>query len=447
MKILMINDNDPDAVVGGSEHYIADLTRALETHGHEVHWFVLGAQSPQPGSARGLPLARKSPQPGSARGLPLARKSPQPGSARKDPSAGATKRDTRTGTVCLPRPGKCVFRPGRAQRWIWILRRVVFFPALNRELAACVARVRPDVIHLHNNYRYPFTILAAVRGQRVVQTVHDYCAIYPTAHCSRERSCAGRSVFAARRHGCLTWKLLVTEAGLLYCRRYLDRRFVRAFIAPSRNLANHLERMGHANVAHVPNLRLLPHAEPAPAPDGQVVLYVGGLVEHKGVATLLAAFARLAGEVPEASLWLVGDGPEVDALKAAALKYGLCQVRFLGRRSPQDLAGIYRQARAVVLPSLWLENAPLVAIEAAAYGRAIVASRVGGVPELVEDGRTGFLFDRGDVAGLVQRLRLLLTNQALAGELGATGYERLAEHRSPVRHLERLLPVYDKARR
>ena len=408
MKILMINDNDPDAVVGGSEHYLADLTQALETDGHDVHWFVL---------------------------------------AQQNPSVSATEHDNLRGSPSRPSPGKHVFRPGPSNRWVSILRRAAFYPALSRELAECIACVRPDVIHLHNNYRYPFTILAAMRGHRVVQTVHDYCAIYPTAHCSRERSCAGRSVFAALRHGCLTWKLLASEACLLYGRRYLDRRFVDAFIAPSRNLATHLERMGHANVSHVPNLRLLPQAEPVPASSGQVVLYVGGLVEHKGVATLLAAFARLAGELPQASLWLVGDGLAVDDLKAAVAKYGLCRVRFLGQRSPDELAGIYRQARVVVLPSLWLENAPLVAIEASAYGRALVASRVGGLPELVEDGRTGFLFGRGDIAGLAERLRPLLTDRDLAGQLGAAAHMRLAELRSPAHHLERLRAVYDKARR
>ena len=399
MKVLMVNDNDPDAVVGGSEHYIADLTRALETEGLEVHWFVLG---------------------------------------------GCSSEDTR---ARAPRPGKRVFLPESANRWVSIFRRVAFYPSLNRELTDCLARVQPDVVHLHNNYRFPFTILAAVRGHRVVQTVHDYCAIYPTAHCSRRRSCAGRSVFAALRHGCLTWKLLATEACLLYGRRFLDRRCVGAFIAPSRDLATHLERMGHANVSHVPNLRLLPQAEPAPAPDDQIVLYVGGMVEHKGVATLLAAFARLAADVPQASLWLVGDGLAADEFRAAAVEHGPCQVRFLGQRSPAELAAIYRQARVVVLPSLWLENAPLVAIEASAYGRAVVASRVGGLPELVDDGRTGLLFDRGDIDGLAERLRMLLTNKALAGELGAAGHDRLAELRSPGKHLERLLPIYDKARR
>ena len=404
MKILMINDNDPDAVVGGSEHYLADLTRALHADGHEIHWFVLAPETPSPAAPRS----------DSARDIDAKR-------------------------------GKRVFRPGRANRWVSILRRVAFYPDLYRELTDCLARFHPDVVHLHNNYRYPFTVLAATRGPRVVQTVHDYCAIYPTAYCSQERTCAGRSIFAALRHGCMTWRLLATEAGLLYGRRFLDRRLVDAFIAPSRNLAIHLERMGHANVFHVPNLRLPPRAEPTPVPDRQVVLYVGGLVEHKGVATLLAAFARLAGEVPQAELWLVGDGPDANDLKATTAEHGLCQVRFLGQRSPDELACIYPQARAVVLPSLWLENAPLVAIEAAAYGRAIVASRVGGLPELVDDGQTGRLFDRGDTAGLAEQLRLLLTDQTLAGDLGAAAHQRLAELRSPGKHLERLHAVYDRA--
>ena len=395
MKILMVNDNDPDMVVGGSEHYMADLTSTLEAEGHEIHWFVLGDD-----------LIR-------------------------DACVGSRKR---------------VFRPNRSNRQVSILRHVVFYPDLHRQLADHIAHVQPDVIHLHNNYRHPFTILAATYGHRVVQTVHDYCAIYPTAHCSRERSCAGRSVFAALGHGCVTWRLLATEAWLLYGRRFLDRRLVDVFIAPSRDLAMHLERMGCARVCHVPNLRL--HAtEPTSDTNTQVVLYVGSLIEHKGVAILLAAFANLAGELPAAELWLVGDGPDAAELKAMAREQGLRRVRFMGRRAPDELAEIYQQARVVVIPSVWLENAPLVAIESSAHARAVVASRVGGLPELVEDGKTGFLFARGDAASLADRLRRLLTDQSLARELGAAGRERLAALRSPARHLDRLLAVYERARR
>ena len=387
----MVNDNDPDAVVGGSEHYIADLTHALEAAGHEVHWFAL-SEDPTP--------------------------------------------------VASGRTRKRVFRVRAADRWVAICRRVVFYRDLHRELVDYVARLRPDVIHLHNNYRYPASLLAAARGPRIVQTVHDYCAMYPTANCSHRRSCAGRSVFVALSHGCLTWKLLATEFLLLYGRRFLDRRFVDAFIAPSRDLAVHLDRMGYARVRHVPNFRLLPESGTTPLPDARVVLYAGALIAHKGVAMLLDAFAGLVGEVPQAALWLVGDGPDAADLKSSVSAKGLRGVRFLGQRSPDELAGFYRQARVVVIPSLWLENAPLVAIEAAAHGRAVIASRVGGLPELVEHGKTGFLFDRGDRAGLTERLRLLLTDRSLAETLGAAAREQFAQRLSPTPHLDRILAVY-----
>ena len=391
MKVLMVNDDDPDAVVGGSEHYMADLTHALEADGHEVHWFAL-AEDPTP--------------------------------------------------VTRGRSGKHLFRTRAANRWGAICRRVIFYRRLYRELADHVARLRPDAVHLHNNYRYPASVLIAVRDHRIVQTVHDYCAMYPTANCSRRRSCAGRSVFVALGHGCLTWKLMATEFLLLYGRRFLDRRFVDAFIAPSRDLAVHLDRMGYARVRHVPNFRRLPESGTTPPPDTQVALYAGALIAHKGVAVLLDAFAELVGDVPRAALWFVGDGPDAAALRSSASARGLCGVRFLGRRSPDELAGFYRHARVVVIPSLWLENAPLVAIEAAAYGRAVIASRVGGLPELVKDGETGFLFDRGDSTGLADRLRLLLTDRSLAETLGAAARERFAERLSPAPHVEQVLAVY-----
>ena len=398
----MVNDLDPDAVVGGSEHYMADLTEALEADGHEVHWFAL---------AQGCP--------------PLAR--------------GST-------AVDADRSSKRVFRAQAANRWVAICRRVIFYRDLHRALADYLARLQPDVVHLHNNHRYPATILIAARGHRVVQTVHDYCAMYPTAHCSRSRSCARRSVFVALRHGCLTWKLLATEFLLLYGRRFLDRRLVDAFIAPSRNLAAHLDRMGYARTRQVPNFRLLPASEATPAPDAQVVLYVGALIPHKGAAVLLNAFAALVGDLPEAALWFVGDGPDAAHLKSSVRAKKLCGVRFLGRRSPDELAGFYRHARVVVIPSLWLENAPLVAIEAAAHGRPVIASRVGGLPELVQDGKTGFVFDRGDSTGLAERLRLLLTDRSLAETFGAAAREQFAQRRSPAAHLEQVLAVYGASR-
>ncbi len=392
MKILMVNDNDPDEVVGGSERYILDVTRELEAAGHQVSWFTLSAAG-----------------------------------GKDRPETHARRR---------------VFAVDREHGVRWLLRHALLYKALWKALKDFLSAVEPDVVHLHNNYRYPLTVLAATRGLRVVQTVHDYCLVYPTAYCTQPRPCTG-SVFAALRHGCMNWKLLVTEGWLLYGRRFLDPRFVHRFIAPSRDLASQLrQRLGSTKVRNLGNFRSLPDAWASTIPESRVVLYVGALIAHKGVGVLLDAYAAIAKEFADTELWIVGDGPERHELETSAAASGTRRVRFRGQLGERELADVYRRSRLVVIPSLWLENAPLVAIEAMAHGRPLVVSRVGGLPELVEDGGTGLTFARGDATDLAAKIRTLLTDQTLAQRLALAGRKRYEETGLPARHLHALTALY-----
>ena len=392
MKILMVNDNDPHEVVGGSERYVLDVTGELEAAGHRVSWFTLSA------AGRG-----------------------------HQPETVARRR---------------VFAIDRDSGFKWLLRHALFYPALWRALKDFLSAVEPDVVHLHNNYRYPLTVLAATRGLRVVQTVHDYCIVYPTAYCTQPKTCAG-SVFAALHHGCMNWKLLVTEGWLLYGRRFLDPHFVHRFIAPSRDLANHLrQHLGSTKVRTLGNFRSLPAVSASAVPESRVVLYVGALIAHKGVGVLLGAYAALAKELTDAELWIVGDGPERHELETSAATSGCGRVRFWGQLGERQLADVYRRSRLLAIPSLWLENAPLVAFEAMAHGRPLVVSRVGGLPELVEDGGTGLTFVRGDATDLAAKIRTLLTDHAVAQRLGSAGRRRYEEWGLPARHLQGLTALY-----
>ena len=404
MKILMVNDNDPDEVVGGCERYIVDATRELEAMGHEVYWITI----------------RDTPW-----GVPA------------DPHhATGHRKDAhdRRRTFAVSQAG-----------WLrWFMRHVAVYPALWRALRGYIAEVRPDVVHLHNNYRYPLTILTACRGTRVVQTVHDYCLVHPTAYCTHAESCAGRSIFAALDHGCMNWKLLLTEGWLLYGRGFLDPLFVGRFIAPSQNLATHLRhRLGSADVRMLANFRSLAAVPECPLPESQAILYAGGLIAHKGVDLLLAAYAALADEFPDAKLWIAGDGPDRAELQTAAANSP--RIHFLGQLDERELAGRYQGARLVVVPSLGLESSGLVVVEAMAHGRPVVVSPVGGLPELVEDGVNGLIFGRGDVADLTAKLRLLLDDRGLAQRLGTAGRAKYAETATPDRHVDRLVALYQES--
>ena len=391
MKILMVNDHRPEEVLGGTERYILDVSAALEERGHEVHLFAMS--------------------------------------------------DTRAETT----PVRRIFHVRAPNLLALYLKRTFFYPALYRALRAYVQALRPEVVHLHNNYRHAITVNLALRGHRVVQTVHDYTALYPTAFCAKERSCAGRSPLVAVRHGCLNWKVFLAAGWLLYNRRFLDRRIVQRFIAPSRDLAGHLERRGYRDVHHLPNFTSTPVSPDEPLPDKPVVLYVGSLIEHKGVDVLLRAFARVVGEVQDAALWLVGSGPDENRLREMVAELGLSGVRFLGHQDHATLGRFYKAARVVVIPSLWLENAPLVAYEAMAHGRPVVASAVGGLPELIEDGQTGRLCTRKDANDLAQKLPDLLLDPELAHAMGTRGVRRLRDLGNLDSHVHQLCRAYGNA--
>lgn len=381
----MVNDRDPAETVGGTERYIAHLSLALERAGHEVHLFAL--------SQRGTSGAKRT-----------------------------------------------AFPTDDTEPTLRHIAHVFFHPRLYAAIRRCIRRFRPDVIHLHNNYRFALTVLLALRGRRVVQTVHDYCGLYPTASCVLEPSCATGSMLAGIRHGCMNWKLAATEGWLLYNRPVIDRLFVDHVVAPSRHLRASLEDEGWRGATYLPNLidGAVPTATDRPA--APVILYVGSLIAHKGVDVLLRAYEAVQARFPDAALWLVGSGPDEDRLKG--LSGHLPNVVFRGERDAAGVAESYAQASAVVVPSLWLENAPLVAYEAMAHGRALLVADTGGLPELVVPGKTGFVFARGDAADLADKLNAMLADATKLEELGRAGAERFAELGDEAAHVARLTAIY-----
>jgi len=129
----------------------------------------------------------------------------------------------------------------------------------------------------------------------------------------------------------------------------------------------------------------------------------------------------------QARLTIVGDGPQRQALKRQAESLGLKErVVFAGLAAPEAIPGLLAEANAFVLASVF-EGRPNVVLEAMAAGLPVVASRIDGVTELVEDNVTGLLFEAGDLAGLAKRLRRLAEDEALRRRLGAAGRQSIVD--------------------
>lgn len=154
---------------------------------------------------------------------------------------------------------------------------------------------------------------------------------------------------------------------------------------------------------------------------GQRIIFVGRLDAVKGVPLLLEAFAALAGRHPGARLSIVGDGPARAALEARAAELDLgARAEFLGYRASDEVAGLLGEADMLVLPS-FAEGLPVVLMEAMAARLPVVASRVAGVGELVEDGVNGLTHPAGDLATLTAQLDRLLADPEAAAGMGARG--------------------------
>ena len=171
--------------------------------------------------------------------------------------------------------------------------------------------------------------------------------------------------------------------------------------------------------------------------DRFVVGWIGRMTAIKRVPDILAAFKLLRERGVEATLCLVGDGPDRDAIEQLASELGIVRdVLFVGYQ--RDVAPYYAFFDALLLPSA-NEGTPVVAIEALASERPVVATRVGGVPDVVDDGEDGFLVDVGDIPSLADRLEQLARDPELRARMGKAGRERVV----PRYRVERLVDDVD----
>jgi glycosyltransferase involved in cell wall biosynthesis len=193
-----------------------------------------------------------------------------------------------------------------------------------------------------------------------------------------------------------------------------------------------------------------------PAEQGQLrvvgreptVLFVGRLVERKGVANLLRAAARSARGY---RVVLVGFGPEEAALRRLAAELGLGgRVEFAGRVSEAELAERYARADVFALPATLdargdTEGLGVVLLEALSHRVPVVATRRGGIPDIVVDGETGLLVEDGDVGALADAIDRVLANPGLGRRLAAAGAERVRREFSVESVARRLASIYREA--
>ncbi len=327
---------------------------------------------------------------------------------------------------------------GAAATAVWSRRTSAEIQALHRQF-------KPELLHVHNSFPLISPSVywsAAALGIPVVKTLHNFrlvCVqgsllrgdqvchkcidglpVWGAVHrCYRDS--AAQSMISTTVH--LSHRILGTYA------RKIDR-----FIVMSRFARRLFSEVGLPIDRLQVKPNFVPYLPDAHAPRSDF-LYVGRLSAEKGMKTLSAAMA-LAGD---ARLSVAGMGPLADAIDGAP------NTTMLGRLEPIEVSSRMQRALALVLPSTSYEGCPMVILEAYANGLPVIASRLGSIPEFVDDGGTGLLFNPGDPADLAAKLRWAAEHPAEMLAMGERARAVHREHYSPERNYRMLMDVYEQA--
>ncbi len=202
----------------------------------------------------------------------------------------------------------------------------------------------------------------------------------------------------------------------------------------------------------LPGIRVeaIPYEERKPADNDAVnLLLVARMVEKKGIANALRAFAGVRRYQRQATLTVIGDGPQRPAVEALLRELGLGDVRLLGAQPHEVVLGEMRRAHIYLQPSLTAadgdsEGIPVALIEAQAAGLPVVATWHGGIPELVADGQSGFLVSERNVHALTERLRHLIEHPPLWVTMGRAGRAVVEERFNLEKQVATLEGYYDE---
>lgn len=347
---------------------------------------------------------------------------------------------------CLYTASEVTFKTGGLPAKMRFGRRTLGGNGVKAAFARALDEFRPEVVHLHNIHSYISPVVARMAhnaGCRVVWTLHDYKLLCPAYSClNRGQVCERcfRHKGGVLRERCFKESMAASAMAWLEAKRWSRQRLERwtdAFVCPSDFMRSKMLEGGFNEAKlHVVNNFLDPakrvemESVPVAGEREPFLFYAGRMSAEKGVDTLLKVM-----EGSSYRLLLGGKGPMLPQYRE---RWARCEnITFLGQLSPAAVSWYMGRARAVVVPSECYENNPLSLIEARCAGTPVLGTRIGGIPELIDD-RCGLAVEPFDAEALAAGIeRIMSTNY---------DYEAIAREArelfSAERHLERLLPLY-----
>ncbi len=299
--------------------------------------------------------------------------------------------------------------------------KTIYSGEARKKLRLVLEDFQPDVVHLNNfNYQLTPSVILEVeawrkqtgRSCRMIYTAHDYQLVCPNHMLYRPEegrtceACIGGHYESCMKHRCIHGSRARSALGMLEA-KYWNGRNTYALIDRIICCSAFMKEKLDTNLIFRDKTVALHNFVADDLPQARekrpYVLYFGRFAAEKGIDMLLAA----CRELPEVQFVFAGSGSMEGELAGAP------NVKYVGFQQGDALKKLIAEARFTVYPSVWYENCPLSVMESIASGTPVIGARIGGIPELIEDGKTGLLFESGNVQELTKQIRRLWDDATL----------------------------------
>jgi glycosyltransferase involved in cell wall biosynthesis len=331
---------------------------------------------------------------------------------------------------------------------------IIYSFEVKKYLGKLLSVVKPDIAHCHNIYGLLTSSVIDELYSReipVIMSLHDYkiiCPNYQLMNGSRIcEDCKKHRYYKSIQFRCVQGS--VPNSCIYALENYYNfitskfHKKVSRFIAVSRFIKQKFIEFGFSpdQIDFIPNFIDTQKYKPSYRYD-KYFLYMGRLSREKGVHTLLKAFRKLNRK--DYKLMVAGDGPLKSELQGEKHRNGIDDnVNITGYLSGKALADAISNCACVVVPSEWYENCPMSILEALAYGKPVIGSGIGGIPELIEDETDGKIFECGNVEDLAAKMdQIAKLNSSELEEMGRSGRKKIEEHYNAEHHYQSLISLY-----
>lgn len=308
---------------------------------------------------------------------------------------------------------------------------------------------KPDIVHLNNFQRQlSASIVKAVIDKKIptVFTTHDMQAICPNKDMLYNgkvcRDCIKKGYYSCIKKKCIkksNLKSLLGVIEMMYYKKHGVYQKINCIFSPSNFMKNNLIKgniqYNRFEVLH----NFVNDTNTTNICDDGYILYFGRLSIEKGIYNLLKSIIKN----PNVKLKIAGTGPETEKIKEFIKKNNIeKQVELLGFVDPNEIKKYIRKCSFVVVPSIWYENCPYSILETLEIGKPVIASNIGGIPELVDNEKNGYLYTYNNWNELAEKIKKLYNDKILKDEMSRNSRKKYMEEFSSTVYYKKIIALY-----